>query len=105
MGKSKRVTVSKIIWLPEALEDIQRLRLFLEDKNPTAADRAGRVLQTGAKRLIDFQEIGNPMNDGTGRRESFLPFGAGSYVLRYMIDNKTIVIIRVWHSKEQRNES
>ena len=94
--------MSTIIWLPEALEDIQRLRLFLEDKNPTADARAARVLQTGANRLIEFKEIGQPMNDGTGRRELFLPFGAGSYVLRYMIDKQTVVIIRAWHSKEQK---
>jgi toxin ParE1/3/4 len=102
MGQRKRVTVSKIVWLPEALEDTQRLRLFLEDKNPTAAARAGRVLQAGAKRLAGFPEIGQPMNDGTDRRELFLPFGTGGYVLRYITDKQTVVIIRAWHSRENR---
>ncbi|MFZ2172407.1 MAG: type II toxin-antitoxin system RelE/ParE family toxin [Methylococcaceae bacterium] len=91
--------MSKIVWLPEALEDTQRLRLFLEDKNPTAA---ARVLQAGAKRLAGFPEMGQPMNDGTDRRELFLPFGTGSYVLRYITDKQTVVIIRAWHSKENR---
>ena len=91
------------MWLPEALEDVQRLRLFLEDKNPTAAARAGRVLQAGANRLTGFPEIGQPMNDGTDRRELFLPFGAGGYVLRYIVDKPVVVIIRAWHSKEQRS--
>jgi plasmid stabilization system protein ParE len=94
--------VSKIVWLPEALEDIQRLRLFLEEKNPTAANRAGLILKAGAKRLVDFPERGYPMNDGTDRRELFLPFGTGGYVLRYMTDMEVVVIIRAWHSKEQR---
>ena len=97
--------MSKIVWLPEALEDIQRLRLFLEERNPTAANRAGLILQTGAKRLADFPEIGYPMNDGTDRRELFLPFGTGGYILRYITDMEVIVIIRAWHSKEQRFES
>jgi plasmid stabilization system protein ParE len=97
--------VSKIIWLPEALEDIQRLRLFLEEKNPTAANRAGLILKAGAKRLVDFPERGYPMNDGTDRRELFLPFGTGGYILRYITDMEVIVIIRAWHSKEQRFES
>jgi plasmid stabilization system protein ParE len=105
MGKRKLVTVSKIVWLPEPLEDVQRLRSFLEDKNPTAATRAGHVLQAGAKQLAGFPEIGFPMNDGTDRRELFLPFGTGSYVLRYIIDKQTVVIIRAWHSKEQRDEN
>jgi len=97
--------VSKIVWLPEALEDIQRLRLFLEEKNPTAANRAGLILKAGAKRLVDFPERGYPMNDGTDRRELFLPFGTGGYILRYITDMEVIVIIRAWHSKEQRFES
>lgn len=97
--------MSKIVWLPEALEDIQRLRLFLEEKNPTAANRAGLILKAGAKRLVDFPERGYPMNEGTDRRELFLPFGTGGYVLRYMTDMEVVVIIRAWHSKEQRFES
>ena len=105
MGKRERITVPQIVWLPEALEDTQRLRLFLENKNPTAAVRAGRVLQAGAKRLAVFPEIGQPMNDGTDRRELFLPFGTGCYVLRYITDRQTVVIIRAWHSKEHRDES
>ena len=97
--------MSKVIWLPEALEDTSRLRQFLEDKSPAAATRAGQVIQAGTKRLADFPEIGQPMDDGTHRRELFLPFGAGGYILRYMIDNQTVVIIRVWHTKEKRDES
>ena len=94
--------MSEVIWLPEALTDVQRLRLFLDDKNPTAAARAGRVLQDGAKLLASFPEAGSPMNDGTDRRELFLPFGASSYVLRYLIDGQTLVIVRVWHGRENR---
>ena len=96
--------MSEVIWLPEALVDVQRLRLFLVDKNPTAAARAGRVLQDGAKLLASFPEAGHPMNDGTDRRELFLPFGASSYVLRYLIDRQTVVIVRVWHGRENRKE-
>ena len=96
--------MSKIAWLPEALEDMTRLRLFLEDKSPIAAQRAGKVLQEGAKLLQSFPEIGSPMLDGTNRRELFLPFGSGGYVLRYMLDGDVVVIIRAWHSKEERIE-
>ena len=95
----------QIAWLPEALEDTERLRLFLEDKSPKAAARAGQVLQDGAKLLASFPEIGQPMNDGTDRRELFLPFGSGNYVLRYIADGQIVVIIRAWHSKEKRGKN
>jgi toxin ParE1/3/4 len=95
--------MSQVVWLPEALEDVIRLRGFLEDKSPKGASRAAEVIRNGAKKLADFPEIGKPINDDTGRRELFLPFGAGSYVLRYRVDQDIVVIIRVLHSKENRD--
>jgi len=96
--------VSEVAWLPEALEDLARLRTFLEDKSPLAAKRVAQVFLDGARLLASHPEIGRPMNDGTGRRELFQPFGAGGYVLRYLIENQTVFIIRAWHSKEKREE-
>lgn len=92
----------KIVWLPEALEDTQRLFDFLDDKSPAAAARAAQTILKGANALAEFPEVGRPMNDGTGRRELFIPFGAGSYVLRYILEGQTVFIIRVWHSRENR---
>ena len=94
--------MSEVIWLPEAIDDIIRLRSFLEDKSHIAAMKAAQTLQDGATILANHSEIGRPMNDGTGRRELFQSFGAGAYVLRYLIENDTVFIIRVWHSKEKR---
>jgi plasmid stabilization system protein ParE len=58
---------------------------------------------TGARRLADYPQAGHAMDDGTGRRELILPFGAGAYVLRYKIDGEDVVIIRAWHSREDRD--
>jgi plasmid stabilization system protein ParE len=90
----------RLRWLPEAEEDIQRLFAFLVDKNPAAAARAIELIKSGADRLLDMPETGWPMSDDTQRRELYLPFGAGSYILRYILDGDCIVIIRVWHSRE-----
>jgi plasmid stabilization system protein ParE len=95
--------VSRVTWLPEALQDTRRLFGFLQAKNPAAAVRAAHILRDGARLLTDFPEMGRPMNDGTGRRELFIPFGSGGYVLRYVIDGQAVVIIRAWHSREHRN--
>lgn len=93
--------MSEIKWLPQALADIERLHAFLDDKNPEAARRVIKAIQQGAELLRKSSNIGRPMSDETGRREWFISFGTGAYVLRYMIDNKnTVVIIRVWHSRE-----
>ncbi|MDD2724145.1 MAG: type II toxin-antitoxin system RelE/ParE family toxin [Methylovulum sp.] len=94
--------MSQVIWLPEALDDLLRLRLFLADKNPNAATRAGQTILEAADRLAQFPLIGRPMDDGTPRREMIAPFGTGAYVLRYLYGNDAVFIIRVWHSKENR---
>ena len=90
-------------WLPEALGDIERLYTFLNDKSPEAAARAATAILKGATLLKTTPRIGRPMPDETGRRELFVLFGAGAYVLRYMNENdNTVVVIRVWHSREDR---
>lgn len=92
----------ELIWLPEAKEDIARLHEFLQKKNMEAASRMIDLLLNGSDQLIDFPEIGKPLGDTLKRRELFLAFGAGAYVLRYVLTQKNIVIIRVWHSRELR---
>jgi plasmid stabilization system protein ParE len=91
----------QIKWLPEALADVERLYTFLHEKSPAAAARAAKSIRDGAG--LSIPDIGRPMDDDTGRREWIISFGAGAFVLRYMRDeNDTVVIIRVWHSKENR---
>ena len=90
-------------WLPEALIDIERLHAFLNDKSPEAAARVANTILKGAEMLKTTPHIGRPMPDETERRELFMPFGAGAYVLRYIQqDIDTVIVIRVWHSREYR---
>lgn len=92
----------RVFWLPEAVVDLERLYGFLVDKEPAAAERAVRIIEDGADRLIEFPNLGRPMGDDTNRRELFVPFGGSAYVLRYRIHQDTVFIIRVWHSHETR---
>lgn len=95
--------MAKVEWLARALVDIDRLYNFLEDKNPLVAKQAAARIKHGALLLKDSPHIGRPMPDETGRRELFMSFGAGAYVLRYMQEKDTVVVIRVWHSRENRD--
>ena len=89
--------------LPEALADIERLHAFLHEKSPDAAARAAKAILERAGFQKSIPDIGRPMDDDTGRREWVVSFATGAFVLRYMRDkNDTVVIIRVWHSKENR---
>lgn len=94
--------MSEVVWLPEALADVERLHGFVLPHNPEAAARIARTILDGANRLIEMPYLGKPMGDGSARRELPFVFGSGAYVLRYMLDGTTIVIVRVWHSRENR---
>ena len=92
----------RVVWLPEAFEDVERLYGFLIGKDALAAERAMRAISSSADRLQDLPQVGRPMGDDTGRRELIVPCGAGAYVLRYRVHRDAVVIIRVWHSREVR---
>ncbi|MBM7070719.1 type II toxin-antitoxin system RelE/ParE family toxin [Shewanella sp. 202IG2-18] len=93
----------EVIWLPDAIADLVRLREFIQDKNPSAAKRSATKIKEGALTLTNNPESGRPVRGLSPFREILIPFGAGNYVLRYREDNLTIVVVRVWHSKEERN--
>lgn len=92
----------RVLWLPEALDDVERLYGFLIGKDALAAERAMRAISSSADRLQELPQVGRPMGDDTGRRELIVPFGAGAYVLRYRVHRDAVVVIRVWHNREVR---
>ena len=92
----------RVLWLPEALDDVERLYGFLIGRDARAAERAMRSISSSADKLQDFPLIGRPMGDQTERREFVVPLGGGAYVLRYRVHQDAVVIIRVWHSRETR---
>ena len=104
--------MAEVKWLPEALDDLERLFAFLREKNPAAAARAAQTILDGADLLLTSPRLGRPpptpMPDRTQRRELFLPFASSAYVLpspqhSYLLeDDDTPVIIRVWHNREVR---
>ena len=91
-----------LVWLLEAKLDVERLYFFLVKKSPDAAEKSMILIDEYADRLFKFPELGAPMNDGTGRRRLFIPFGQNGYEVRYIIEKTKIVIFRVWHGKEER---
>ena len=44
----------------------------------------------------------SPDEDCEAFRDLYAPFGRGGYTIRYRIKQQTIIIVRVWHSREER---
>jgi plasmid stabilization system protein ParE len=84
---------------PEAVGDLARLRKFIEEKNPAAAQRIARDLLFGMEKLKVYPEIGLKVDrafEPHRVRDLFI----GRYTVRYLIGEGEIVILRLWHSKE-----
>jgi len=90
-----------VIWSPTALEDLVRLRNFIAPHNPDAARRAAESLKKAAKLLAEHLEFGKRL-EGRTDREFMVPFGQRGYALRYRLDGETIVVLKIWHSFEDR---
>lgn len=72
----------RLIVSPDAVADLDRLRRFLADKNPQAAQRAVTVIGTAIQSLDTSPGRGRP-TPTPGVRELIVPFGRSGYVLRY----------------------
>ena len=95
--------MSRLIWSPRALLEVQRLYRFLATKNPSAATRAVHAIRHGVTMLGRRPEIGRPVEDMEETfREWQIDFGDSGYVARYRVDPETdtVVILVVRHQKE-----
>ena len=93
--------MSRLIWSPPALRDVQRLYCFLAGKNPEAAKRAIQAVRQGVKALERQPQIGRIIEDMEEMfREWQIDFGDSGYVVRYRIVPGAVTILAVRHQKE-----
>jgi plasmid stabilization system protein ParE len=93
--------MSRLIWSPAALIDVQRLYRFLAPKNIDAAKRAVMALRQGVKVLAQQPGIGRPVEDLPSEfREWIIDFGDSGYIARYRLEADAVTILAVRHQKE-----
>ena len=81
-----------------------RLRAFIAKHNPAAAERLARRLIQGIERLLRNPRLGRRVTVAPDQMapEEIRDWVVGEYVVRYLIADQRIVVLRVWHGKEQR---
>jgi len=85
----------------EAVEDLRRLREFIEEKNPAAAHRAASTILKGINQLKAFPQLGTKVSRAPNP-ESVRDLVIGNYLARYLVHEKEIYVLRIWHQKENR---
>lgn len=84
---------------PGALDDLDRLDRFLREKNPSAADRMLGAFEAAFTRLAE-NPFDSPSIARTVLRARMIHFGKGGYVCLYEVRDHTILVARLFHSRE-----
>lgn len=92
----------QLIWVKEAISDLAECREFLKSKNPKAAKNAVNRIIEVTKLLLEQPYLGNPIDDMPEFQKINIPFGKYGYVLKYRIDGKKIVILRIWAGRQEK---
>ncbi len=89
----------KISYSPEAVDDLIRLRGFIEVKNPAAAQRAATAILKGIGHLKTFPHLGVEVPQAPSPK-MIRDLIIGKYTVRYLVRANDIYILRIWHHRE-----
>ena len=89
-----------IEWTKAAQRDVIRLYEFLAPVNPYAAKRTVSKIVGAVEGLASFPHLGRSQEAYAGR--DVRSFMAGDYEVHYELSDNRILILRVWHAREDR---
>lgn len=87
-------------WTKKALSDLARLYDFLSAVNQKAAAQTVQSLTKAPIRLIEHPRMGEQLEEFEPREVRRLLIGR--YECRYEIQQSTLYILRLWHTREER---
>ena len=92
----------RVIITAGAAQGLERCRLFLAEKNPLAARRAGQAIARTFEFLESDPELGRPFDDVPELRELVIEFGDAGYMAlyRYNLETNIVYVLDVRHQKE-----
>jgi len=93
--------MTQLIYTQEAIADLQRLREFIAEKNPSSAQRIARELIHRIRQLQQMPMMGKPVASAPDP-EVIREMVFGKYTVRYASHSNTIAILKTWHHYENR---
>jgi plasmid stabilization system protein ParE len=87
-------------WTSKALSDLARLYAFLAPVNHPAAARVVQSLTNAPTALLTHPRLGEQLFEFEPREIRRIL--VGSYEVRYEIQNSTVYVLRLWHTREHR---
>ena len=90
-----------LIWTSKGSSDVVRLYEFLRPVNKLAAVRVVRALLAAPEALPANPRMGEKLDEFEPREVRRIL--VGSYEMRYEISAGNIMVLRVWHTREDRS--
>jgi len=90
----------QIKWTKKAHTDLVRLHDFLATVNKQAAARVVQSLVAAPARLLKHPYLGEKLEEFEPREVRRIL--VGHYEMRYEIQQQTIYVLRLWHTREER---
>ena len=94
--------MSQIVWTQNASDDLNRHYDFIKVNNPEAAARAIQTIVFSAESLQENPRRGAIVDEIAGLRKLLVPFGKYGYMIHYVILEDDVIILRVYHGRENR---
>lgn len=87
----------------DSLDDLDRLREFLEGKSPEAWQKAKTAIISEISGLSKLAGIHKPVPDRQHQHDIHVKFGSYGYTVRYHYDRNedTVIVLRMKHQREQ----
>ncbi len=92
--------MTEVVWSKKAVADLARLHNFLAPVNPRAATRIVQSIAAAPTRLKEQPRLGERLEEFSTREVRRILIGA--YEMRYELNQSTVVILRLWHTRERR---
>lgn len=90
----------RLQWTTNARRDLIRLHDFLTDVNPPMAGKVVNYLVKSAEQIRRHPQIGSRLDQYAPRDVRRVV--SGNYEIRYEVTETAIVILRLWHTLEDR---
>jgi len=87
-------------WTTKALSDLVRLYEFMSPINKQAAASTVQSLTTAPSKILAQPRIGEKLEEFEPREVRRIL--VGHYEMRYEIQNTTIYVLCLWHTREDR---
>jgi plasmid stabilization system protein ParE len=92
----------KLEWSATALADLDRFAAFLQERHPDLAKIVAAEIREKTEVLSQHPSMGRPIEGRAEFRELILEVLNARYIFRYGYDGERLVMLRVFHGRENR---